>query len=219
MAEPLRPFGERGFLARFASADEAARWAEAVRNASWPGLLDVVTAYRTVAVLTDPPRADAIETLEARLQDLPIPEAAAFEPRRHRIPTLYDGADLPELAERFGRSVLEITEAHASVDYDVLAIGFRPGFPYLGGLPERLHGTSRRPNPRTKVPAGSVAIVGRQSCVYPVESPGGWHLIGRTPLVIADPAADFFPIRVGDRLRFEPIGLERFQSLTDHRLT
>ena len=93
------------------------------------------------------------------------------------------------------------------------AVGFLPGFPYAVELPEPLAGLPRREPPRTRVPAGSVAIAGRQTGIYPVDSPGGWHLIGRTPLRIADPSREHFPIRAGDRLRFVPIDDGRFAAL------
>ncbi len=82
---------------------------------------------------------------------------------------------------------------HSGVEYDVFAIGFLPGFPYAGYLPPALAGLARRASPRLRVPAGSVAIAGRQTAIYPIESPGGWHLLGTTPLRIADPEAGLFP--------------------------
>src|SRR5205823_7967395 len=101
---------------------------------------------------------------------------------------------------------------HAGRDYDVFAVGFQPGFPYAGYLPDALSGLSRRDVPRVRVPAGSVAIAGRQTGVYPAESPGGWHLLGRTPLRIVDLERGHFPIRAGDRLRFEPIDAAGFAA-------
>jgi KipI family sensor histidine kinase inhibitor len=104
----------------------------------------------------------------------------------------------------------EVIAAHSEPEYRVFAIGFQPGFPYAGYLPPALAGLPRRGTPRVKVPRGSVAIAGRQTGIYPQDSPGGWHLLGRTPLRIVDLAKAHFPIRAGDRLRFRPIDSEEF---------
>lgn len=108
---------------------------------------------------------------------------------------------------------------HTSVEYSVHAIGFLPGFPYAGELPAALAGLPRRETPRLRVPAGSVAIAGRQTAIYPRDSPGGWHLLGRTPLCIADPEDGYFPIGAGDRLRFEPISVSEFEARRHDRLS
>ena len=107
---------------------------------------------------------------------------------------------------------------HGGVEYDVFAIGFQPGFPYAGYLPVPLSGLPRRDAPRVRVPAGSVAIAGRQTGIYPTESPGGWHLLGRTPLCIVDLDDGYFPIRAGDRVRFRSIPAEEFEARRHERL-
>jgi KipI family sensor histidine kinase inhibitor len=134
------------------------------------------------------------------------------------IPVLYDGKDLEGVAERLGLSVAEVIALHCGVDYDVFAIGFQPGFPYAGYLPAALSGLPRRDTPRLRVPAGSVAIAGRQTGIYPAESPGGWHLLGRTPVCIVDLDEGYFPIRSGDRIRFRPITAEEFEARRHERL-
>ena len=116
------------------------------------------------------------------------------------------------MAARLALSPAEVIELHCQVEYDVFAIGFLPGFPYAGYLPPALAGLARRDSPRLRVPAGSVAIAGRQTAIYPIESPGGWHLLGTTPLCIADPESGYFPIRAGDRIRFEPISASEFEG-------
>jgi KipI family sensor histidine kinase inhibitor len=126
---------------------------------------------------------------------------------------LYDGADLAEVAAARGLTAGQVVALHSGQDYRVFALGFLPGFPYAGYLPEALAGLPRRASPRARVAAGSVAIAGRQTGVYPQESPGGWHLLGRTPLTIASVARGRFPIRAGDRLRFVPIDQAEFQRL------
>ena len=112
----------------------------------------------------------------------------------------------------------EVIALHAGRDYVVFAVGFLPGFPYAGYLPPELSGLARRAEPRLAVAAGSVAIAGRQTGVYPSESPGGWHLLGRTPLRIADPEAGRFPIRAGDAIRFQPIDKDEYEARRHERL-
>ncbi|HEX8202321.1 MAG TPA: allophanate hydrolase subunit 1, partial [Isosphaeraceae bacterium] len=200
----LQALGDRAVLARFATEEDAARWAIAVRARGWPGVVDVAPAYRSVAVFADPDRVE-LEELEARLRSVAIEAADRGAGARIMIPVRYDGEDLPEVAARLGLTPDEVVAAHSGRDYQVYAIGFLPGFPYAGYLPESLRGLPRRDVPRVRVPAGAVAIVGRQTAVYPEESPGGWHLIGRTPLRIVDLERGHFPIRAGDTLRFMPI--------------
>jgi KipI family sensor histidine kinase inhibitor len=153
-----------------------------------------------------------LDRLAGRLEALE--PATAGEPvgRLVTIPVLYDGDDLPDVARRLGMTEPEVIAAHGGQDYRVFALGFRPGFPYAGYLPEALCGLPRRASPRVRVPAGSVAIVGRQTAVYPSETPGGWHLIGRTPLRIVDVERARFPIRAGDRLRFVSIDRDAFEA-------
>ncbi|WP_240911098.1 5-oxoprolinase subunit B family protein [Paludisphaera soli] len=217
MTTRLEPLGDRAFLARFDAEDDARRWAEAVRARSLPGLVDVVLAYRSAAVLADPDRVD-LDSLERTLRSIEPADGPADEPARHVIPMLYDGPDLGDAAARLGLAREELIAAHAGRDFRVFAIGFLPGFPYAGYLPEELCGLARRDDPRSSVPAGSVAIAGRQTGIYPIASPGGWHLLGRTPLRIADPEAGRFPIRAGDAIRFRPIDRDEFAARTDERL-
>ena len=118
------------------------------------------------------------------------------------------------MAARLKLTSAEVIAIHSSVDYDVFAVGFLPGFPYAGYLPPALAGLPRRDSPRLQVPAGSVAIAGRQTAIYPRQSPGGWHLLGTTPLCIADVEAGYFPIQAGDRIRFQPISAARIRGQT-----
>ena len=205
------PLGDRAFIARFDSEDDAARWAWAVRDRSWPGVVDVVLAYQSVGIYADPDRVD-LDELGRGLEKIEPRSESWAEGPLVTIPVLYEGEDLREVAGTLGMSVDEMVEAHSGGDYRVFAIGFQPGFPYAGYLPEALAGLGRRTPPRTRVPAGSVAIVGRQTAVYPTVSPGGWHLIGRTPLMIVDVEREHFPIRAGDRLRFLPIGRNEYDQ-------
>ena len=217
LPQTLEPLGDRAFLAYFATESAAARWSGAVRDLQWPGVIDVVTAYRTAAVFADPEMVELVD-LESRLRAVVPGEARQINRRHLVIPVLYDGADLGDVAAKLNLSTAEVIEQHCQVEYDVFAIGFLPGFPYAGYLPPALAGLARRESPRLRVPAGSVAIAGRQTAIYPSESPGGWHLLGLTPLRIVDPAAGYFPINAGDRIRFEPISVSEFEARRNERL-
>jgi inhibitor of KinA len=146
-----------------------------------------------------------------RLDEVRLPE-----PRRVEIPTCYGGAfgpDLEDVAAIHGMAPGGVIELHASAIYAVYFLGFVPGFAYLGGLPEQL-ATPRLPAPRKSVPRGSVGIAGKQTGVYPLAVPGGWRLIGRTPLKIFQPdRAELSLLSIGDQVRFTPISAERFAEL------
>lgn len=213
----LKPLGDRAFLARFATETDAARWAAAVRARELRGVTDVVLAYRAAAVFADPDRGE-LDALEADLSAIEPAFASEEAGKRVVIPVLYDGPDLEAVADQLGLDPARVIAIHTSKDYDVFAIGFLPGFPYAGYLPPELSGLPRRSEPRLKVPSGAVAIAGRQTGIYPVESPGGWLLLGRTPLRIADPNEGRFPIRAGDRIRFQPIDAREFEARRDERL-
>ena len=188
----LDPLGDRAFLAHFATERAAAGWADAVRDQDWPGVVDVVLAYQSVAVFADPDQFD-LSDLEPRLRAV-VPTTGSGQPgTRWLIPVRYDGADLDTASVRLNLRTDDVIALHSGDEYDVFAIGFLPGFPYAGYLPPALSGLPRRETPRLRVPAGSVAIAGRQTGIYPVESPGGWHLLGRTPLCIADLNRGVFP--------------------------
>jgi len=135
------------------------------------------------------------------------------EGKRVTLPVLYQGPDLGFVAEHHRLSVEEVIALHSTPEYLVYMIGFAPGFPYLGGLPEQL-ATPRLEKPRLSVPRGSVGIGGSQTGVYSVESPGGWRLIGRTPVSLYDPKGQ--PpalLEAGDRLRFRPVSAAEYAEL------
>jgi len=181
------------------------------------GVVETVPAYRSLLVHYDPivlSRA-AIERWIAETADhLPAESPAAC--RTVEIPVVYGGVagpDLADVAAHAGLELHEVADLHASVEYVVFMLGFMPGFPYLGGLPERL-ATPRLATPRTLVPAGSVGIAGAQTGIYPAESPGGWRLIGRTPVVLFDPS-DSPPalLEAGDRVRFVPVATADYDAI------
>jgi inhibitor of KinA len=200
--------------------DEAAAWrfAAAARAADLPGRLDVVQAYASVAVFFDP-GATSPAAVTAALERLDIAAAPPVQPRHHELPCCYEmNLDLARVAEHTGLSPDDVIRLHTGTEYTVYAIGFCPGFPYLGYLPPELCGVPRLPAPRLRVEPGSVGLTGRQTGVYPLERPGGWNIVGRTPLVLVDPAAGYFPLRVGDRVRFRRIDDAEFRRLAGQRL-
>lgn len=174
-----------------------------------PGVRNLHPAYTSVLLVFDPCAQDhaALErTLENYLDRL---DAVALpEPRTVEIPVCYggeSGPDLAELAALHSMTAERVIEIHSSATYLVYFIGFVPGFAYLGGMPPEL-ATPRLTAPRKRVPKGSVAIGGTHTGVYPFETPGGWRLIGRTPLEIFDPSrAELSRLRIGDAVRFVPI--------------
>ena len=190
------------------------RLAEAVRRELADDILEVVPTYRSLLVLFDPLRRDRA-TLEGSIATLlgriGLERQGARRGRVVSIPVHYGGADGPDLefVAAHGRlSADEVVSIHASVAYRVYMLGFTPGFPYLGGMSERI-AAPRLDSPRTRIPAGSVGIAGAQTGIYPIESPGGWRLIGRTPLRLFDPrATDPFLVAAGDRVRFVPVDEE-----------
>ncbi|MCL5950932.1 MAG: 5-oxoprolinase subunit PxpB [Chloroflexi bacterium] len=183
---------------------------QALRGRARPEIRDLIPAYSSLLVCFDPHRASLPEMREFLQQILRSPQTSlAPAERLVEIPTRYGGAygpDLPFIGEKSGLSEAEVIRLHASVTYRVYLIGFAPGFAYLGSVPVAI-AAPRLDTPRTRVPAGSVGIAGRQTGIYPMETPGGWRLIGRTDERLFDPTAD--PpslLRPGDRVRFVPIG-------------
>jgi KipI family sensor histidine kinase inhibitor len=183
----------------------------------WEGILDVVPTYCALTVHVDPLRLD-LSTLLDRLRRLiaGVSRRALPAGRRHTIPVLYGsegGPDLADLAAFARLSVAEAIRLHSSVLYRVYMLGFTPGFPYLGSVPGPL-AMPRLPAPRAAVPAGSVGIAGHQTGIYPTSTPGGWRLIGRTPVPLYRPDHPSpFLLCAGDLVRFVPIGRREFDVL------
>lgn len=192
-----------------------------IREADWPGVVDVIHAYRTVLLRHDPLweiEAQIERRVAALVQE--HDHAAAERGRLIELPVHYGGADGPDLedvARHTGLSPGEVIRRHAGAVYQVEFLGFSPGFPYLSGLPPELV-TPRLSSPRTRVPAGSVGIAGLQTGFYPQESPGGWRLIGRVKGFRFDVARpETLPYAPGDRIRFVPVdGADTSPSLADH---
>jgi len=199
-------------LARVVALDRA------VAAAGIPGVTETVPAYRTLLVLFDPLVADPDETAR-RLSDIArgLPDAPALPAgRRWTLPVAYGGAhgeDLAAAAAALGLSEEEVARIHAGAEYLVFMIGFSPGYAYLGPLDPRLH-LPRRPEPRARVPAGSVGVGGQQTAVFSMAMPSGWSMLGRTPVrTFAPERAEPFLFAQGDRVRFERIDASAFDAL------
>jgi inhibitor of KinA len=216
----LLPLGDQAVLAYCQDEAAALAMAAAVRKGDGPWLVDVVQAYTSVAVFFDLAQLsfhDAAEHLR-QLQQSP-PDAARGEAPLHRIPCCYGmQLDLARVAEHTGLSPDEVIRLHLTTEYTVYAIGFCPGFPYLGYLPPALCHVPRLPQPRLRVEAGSVGLTGRQTGIYTEARPGGWNLIGRTPLELVQVEDGYFPLRTGDRVKFERIDETEFHRLLGKRL-
>ncbi|HZA83034.1 MAG TPA: 5-oxoprolinase subunit PxpB [Actinomycetes bacterium] len=198
----LRPAGERALLIEVGELDTVHRLHAALRALDPPGVVELVPGYRTLLVVADPARVEALDELAAGLAALELPDAEAVAGEPVEIPVAYDGEDLPEVAELTGLEADEVVRRHTAPTYTVAFLGFSPGFPYLVGLDPALE-VPRRDTPRTSIPAGSVGLAGGQTGIYPTASPGGWQLIGRTEVALFDPGRD--PpalLGPGSRLRF-----------------
>lgn len=219
----IRPLAESGLLVELPDridpliVDRVMALTTALDAARPPGLVDIVPSYRTILLAFDPvlTDGDALSTLVRELA-ADAPTLAATPGREVTIPVVYGGAlgpDLDEVAAQAGLAPAAVSERHAAASYRVACMGFAPGFGFLIGLPPEL-ATPRRTTPRTRVPAGSVAIGGAQTGVYPAELPGGWNIIGRTPVTLFDAARpEPFLLRPGDSVRFLPIDLDEYQAL------
>lgn len=202
----IQPLGDTALLAELSTRLDTAINTRAIALAAGlkkrRDVRQAIAGYASVTVHFDPELASH-ESLAAAIKRLAAKRPPMDEPGRlHRIPVTYDGPDIAEVAERLQLPREKIIEIHSRPIYRVFLVGFVPGWAYLGPLPEELE-LPRRDVPRTRVPAGSVAIAGRQTGIYPLPSPGGWHLIGRTSVKLflpdSDPPCLF---RAGDRVKF-----------------
>lgn len=211
--------------------NEVLRIFQLLQRAAIPGVIELAPAYTSVAVFFDAvvvlksgAAANRVfDELATKIQSAITPASArhrrpagASAPRLIEIPVCYDaefGVDLDRVAEHTKLSGPEVIDVHSAGEYRVACIGFVPGFTFLAGLPKNL-ATPRRDVPRKEIPPGSVGIGGVQTGIYPLRSPGGWNLIGRTPLKLFDPSQN--PptlLHPGDRVRFRAITKEEFNSL------
>lgn len=228
MTARFLPAGDAALVVEFgdridrAVSDRVLRLAARVRAAQVVGVVEMVPTYRSLMVHFDP-LVTGDEALRAQLTALlDDAAAAAGSARLWRVPACYDvthAPDLHDVAERTGLTPQKVVDLHAQTLFHVYMIGFVPGYPYMGDLPPELV-LPRRADPRVRVPPGSIAIASTMTAVYPIESPGGWHLIGATPVRLFDAArvtadgqgrpALFSP---GDKVRFEPVDATRFAEI------
>jgi KipI family sensor histidine kinase inhibitor len=206
----IHPLGDAALLAELGTRLDTALNTRAIALAAAlkkrRDVRQAIAGYASVTVQFDPDQTSH-QSLAAAIRRLATKRPPMPEPGRlHRIPVRYDGPDIEEVAERLKLPRERIVELHTRPIYRVFLVGFVPGWAYLGPLPEELE-LPRRQVPRTQVPAGSVAIAGRQSGIYPLPTPGGWHLLGRTSVKLflpdSDPPCLF---RAGDRVKFFAAG-------------
>lgn len=195
------PVGDRAVLVELDSLTDVHRLHRSVQAAGIA--VDSVPGWSTLLVTTD----GDVRSLVSELHNLSWKSSEPLQDNGfHEIPVVYDGEDLPDVAHACGLSVSEVVRLHCSTEFVVAFLGFSRGFPYLSGLPSSLR-LPRRSPPRSRVPAGSVAIAFDQCGVYPLATPGGWHLLGRTDRQLFDPArqppSELSP---GDRVRFVDVG-------------
>jgi len=189
-----------------------------IRQKGLTGVLETVPTFRSLLVYYDPRTVGYEALCEAIAELAPQASTAVLPPARTvELPCCYDtelGLDLEAAAKRLRLPVDELVRLHSAAEYLVYFIGFTPGLPYMAGMPERIH-LPRLETPRTKVPAQSVGIGATQCCIYSVESPGGYWILGKTPLRLYDPEApDPVLLRPGDRVRFRPIDRAEYERVT-----
>ena len=214
--------GDRALVVEFgdridrALSNEVLRLDASVQSSRLLGLVETVPTFRSLMVHYDPVAttfADLERAITSLLDCQPGPRAAAT---LWRVPVCYENSfapDLGEVANRTGLAPSEVVARHSSTSYHVYMLGFLPGFPYLGDLPRELE-LPRRADPRLRVPAGSVSIATTLTAIYPYESPGGWHLIGATPVRLFDPARSRPALlKPGDEVQFQPIDPASFASI------
>lgn len=221
----LRSAGEGGLVVELGDAIDPElnarvhRLAREVRARLGDRIIEVVPTYRSLLVRHDPlrvPRRRLAREIEALLAEPPERHRGAPAGRTVHVPACYGGElgpDLEFVARHAGLAAREVVEIHAAATYQVFMLGFTPGFPYLGGMSPRI-ATPRLETPRQRVPAGAIGIGGVQTGIYPVDSPGGWRLVARTPLRLFDPGAESpFLLAPGDRLRFVPVERDAYDAV------
>lgn len=230
----LHPLGDNGVIIQFGNEisnevqGKVQKIAAYLDQCAKEWLIDYIPAFTTVAVYYNPlkvpmaphqfllPYDRICRELQQILAELKI--NGGFKQRVVEIPVCYVrefAPDLDFIAAHNDLSIEEVVTIHANGDYLVHMIGFSPGFPYIGGLSEKIT-APRRETPRLKIPARSVGIAGRQTGIYPIETPGGWQIIGRTPLELFRPN-EALPslLKAGDRVKFKPISIEEYTFLED----
>jgi KipI family sensor histidine kinase inhibitor len=218
----ILPAADSALVIEFGSAidrktsDRVLALAETLTRAALPGATEIVATFRSLCVNYDSLLTTGAE-LEAAIRALVQRSGASAQARRlWDIPVCYDpqyAPDIAEVANSVGLTAAEVAALHAGTQYHVYMIGFVPGYPYMGDLPAKLR-LPRRLDPRTRVPPGSLAIATSMTAVYPYESPGGWHLIGTSPVRFFDPeSAKGALLGPGDAVKFRPVAAEEFSRI------
>jgi KipI family sensor histidine kinase inhibitor len=200
------PFGDSAFTTATTTQHEANSLAASIRAWGWEGVEDVVAGYRSVTVIADPTIAD-LEDLKEQMAVTPVDTLRRRRGRDLEVAVCFDGPDLAEVAKVVGVDEERVIEMLVEAELEVAFLGFSPGFAYMTGLPSPLRRLERRPNPRPRVPAGSLGLAGGFAAVYPQCSPGGWNLVGRTPLRLFDPdTPPYCALQPGDVVHLVAIG-------------
>lgn len=193
---------------------------EYLENNPLHGLVEYIPYFTSVSIIYDPLKINPFEKVREKLESIlsSLDFSSEYEEHIVEIPVCYGneyGPDIEYVAEVNNISVNEVIDIHSKGKYLVYMIGFAPGFPYLGGMSEKI-ATPRRKTPRTAVPKGSVGIAGMQTGVYPLETPGGWQLIGRTPIKLFDAESkEKTLLKCGDIIKFYPISCEEYFKLKE----
>jgi KipI family sensor histidine kinase inhibitor len=219
----FRTAGDRGLLVEYGDIidpdvnNKVRSMAMVMEQDSPEGVTEVIPTYRSLLIVYDPASTNPVKlqktlkALESRLDEIKIPPPVTVE-----IPVCYGGEfgpDIEVVAESHNLTVEQVIELHCRPEYLIYMVGFTPGFPFLGGLSEKLH-TPRLETPRTFVPEGSVGVANNQTGIYPVASPGGWRLLGRTPVKLFAPGRrNPFLYQAGDRIKFNPISAEEYARI------
>ena len=201
----IEPLGETAFILRDLEV-EPHIVARTIELASVPGIEEIVPSMETVGIYVNPDVFDPVSLKSLKM-------VVATRGRGFTLPVVFDGPDLLEICQMMGSEPEFAIKAFCGQIYTVVAIGFLPGFPYLTGLPEAFKALPRRDEPRIQVAAGSIGVAAGQAGIYPQVSPGGWNLIGETPIKIADASKSFFPLNPGDTIRFIEIEKSHLDKL------
>ena len=197
-------------------------WLHSITSLTFPWLKECVPAYDSLLLVFDAHKVDShfvyqmLRSLAAQDANMSINGTGGISAKTHEIPVWYGAEpanDLALVSQKTGLSEQDIIDAHISMTYKVYAVGFAPGFAYMGNVPETLQ-CARLETPRNKVPKGAVAIADAQTAIYPSSSPGGWHLLGLCPLNLVDTSHNAL-LKVGDNVKFAPISEQEFRDLHD----
>ncbi|NLN83175.1 MAG: 5-oxoprolinase subunit PxpB [Firmicutes bacterium] len=218
----FRPQGDRGLLVEFKEeiSPEIAQQVRALRQAleelAYPAIQELIPAYRSILIRFDPLQTNPKELEELVRTGSKVNNRRLIPAQVIEIPVCYSqefGPDLESVALDAGLSQEKVIELHSRPEYLIYMLGFTPGFPYLGGLKPEI-ACPRLSEPRTQIAAGSVGIADQQTGIYPLASPGGWRIIGRTPLKLFDPnRSEPILLKAGDYLKFVPISLKQYENL------